>query len=105
MVILVFLCLTVAIVPQAVAGLLPGAMDQLFGAEAGQAFLAMRTLRGPARDAGLLERVDADRAGDGGGLAAGLISLVVTGRGPDMGLRIPRAERCACSTRDVLSRR
>jgi hydrogenase-4 component B len=47
MVILVVLCVTVAAVPETVAGLLPQTMNQLLGPGSGQAFLAMERSEAP----------------------------------------------------------
>jgi hydrogenase-4 component B len=54
MVILVLLCLTVAVIPKTVTGLLPGPMDQILGAGAGQAFLMMERSEAPLGTLGYL---------------------------------------------------
>jgi hydrogenase-4 component B len=54
MALLVFLCLTVAVVPHRVAGLLPGVLDQVLGREAGHTFLGLEPSAAPLHTLGNL---------------------------------------------------
>ncbi|MFI5460555.1 MAG: proton-conducting transporter membrane subunit [Isosphaerales bacterium] len=47
MALLVFLCLTVAVVPQRVAGLMPGVLDQVLGGDAGHALQELESSQAP----------------------------------------------------------
>ena len=85
MAILVVLCLTVAAVPETVADLLPGTMDQLLRPGSRSSVPGDGTLRGPARDARLFERLDANRLGDGGCILGGLVSPATRAEGPTWG--------------------
>ena len=72
MVILVVLCVTVAVVPQAVAGLLDRGPGPGPGPGAGATFLAMEPSEASPLDSGLHERLDALGPGDRGGRFAGV---------------------------------
>jgi len=57
MLVLVFLCLTVAVIPQAVAGLLLGALSQLLGPDAVQGLLDLESSEAPLHIVGNLNAV------------------------------------------------
>ena len=100
MAILVFLCLTVAVVPQTVARLAPGRLGP------GPRQACRSSLPGdgtpseaPLVDARHHERLDADRLRGGGGRRCRVVSRTAsTGGRPDLGLRIPHADGDACNT-------
>jgi len=52
MALLVFLCLTVAVVPQRVAGLMTGVLDQVLGGDAGHALLELESSQAPLQIVG-----------------------------------------------------
>jgi formate hydrogenlyase subunit 3/multisubunit Na+/H+ antiporter MnhD subunit len=57
MLVLVFLCLTVAVIPQAVAGLLRGVLSQLIGPDAGRGLLDLESSDAPLHIVGNLNAV------------------------------------------------
>jgi NADH:ubiquinone oxidoreductase subunit 5 (subunit L)/multisubunit Na+/H+ antiporter MnhA subunit len=57
MLVLVFLCLTVAVIPQTVAGLLRGVLSQLLGPDAGQGLLNLELSEAPLHIVGNLNAV------------------------------------------------
>jgi NADH:ubiquinone oxidoreductase subunit 5 (subunit L)/multisubunit Na+/H+ antiporter MnhA subunit len=54
MALLVFLCLTVAVIPQTVAGLLPAVLDQVIDREAGHALLGLESSEAPLQTLGIV---------------------------------------------------
>jgi formate hydrogenlyase subunit 3/multisubunit Na+/H+ antiporter MnhD subunit len=61
--ILIFLCLTVATIPQAVSGLLPGALSHLLGPDAGQGLLDLESSAAPLPIVGNLNAITLVAAG------------------------------------------
>ena len=85
MAILVVLCLTVAAVPETVAGLLPGTMDQLLGPGAGRAFLAMERSEAPLGTLGYLNVWTLIALGTAASLLAALSRPSSRAEGPTWG--------------------